>query len=74
MKTKQAESLTKDEILKVLYRHKGSFTRIADLLGIRQAGVSAWVSGRATSARVEAAAGAMAMKLLEQERVAERVA
>jgi DNA-binding transcriptional regulator YdaS (Cro superfamily) len=74
MKAKQAESLTKDEVLKVLYRHYGSFTKIADRLGIRQAGVSAWAVGRATSARVEAAAGAMAMELLEQERLAERVA
>jgi len=52
----------------VLRRHKGSLTAIADSIGIRQSGVSQWIAGRTTSARIFEAAEVKVRQLLELEK------
>ena len=60
-------SLEREEIIRVLRRHRGSQRQIADSLNIRESGVAQWLKGRTTSARIAKAAEKKARELLSLE-------
>lgn len=65
--TETNPKLSFPDIVAILHRHKGSITEIADELGIRHSGVSQWLVGRTTSARIAEAAERKAQELLKLE-------
>jgi predicted transcriptional regulator len=60
--------LTREQIGRILRRHKGSQIAIADALGIRGSSVNTWLQGKSTSARIAEAAQKKAIELLEVEK------
>lgn len=62
-----ANKLTREQISELLRRHKGSIAQVADSLEIRSTGVSLWLDGKSTSARIAVAAEAKAHELLKLE-------
>jgi len=67
---KSTTNLTREEIGVILRRHRGSMAAIADSLypPIRQTGVSLWLTGKTTSARIAEAAERKARELLDLEK------
>jgi predicted transcriptional regulator len=59
--------MRRTEIRTVLGRHRGSKSRIATELGVSQAAISVWLSGRSKSKRIADAAGKLAVELLTAE-------
>lgn len=63
-----SSKISREEISDILRRHKGSIVQVADSLGIRGTGVSLWLDGKTTSARIAEAAEKKARELLKLER------
>ena len=64
------ETLRRPQIREILKRHKGSYSRLGERLGVTYVHVSLVLKGKSTSKRVMDAATELALQLLQQEQEA----